>query len=133
MNAHRWGAAIIAVGLVRPGPATPPPPPPPPPPPLCRTTVARSDLFAVARAVIARLECGAGPTGVISPHAARVLPRRAGAFTLVRLAIVDPRTAPVVVAAEIQDRGDRRRHDILLTAFRRPDGGWFVDDFAVVE
>jgi hypothetical protein len=99
----------------------------------CQTTVARSDLFAVATAVIARLECGAGPTGTMSPHAAQVLPRQGGAFTLVRLAIVDPRTAPVVVAAEIRDRGDRRRHDILLTAFRRPDGTWFVDDIAVVD
>jgi hypothetical protein len=132
MNANQWRAAVIAVTLVRPGPATPPPSPPPPPSP-CQTTVARSDLFAVARAVIAGLDCGGGPTGDISPHATRVLPRRAGAFALVRLAIADPRCAPVVVAAEIQDRGDRRHHDILLTAFRRPDGGWFIDDFAVVD
>jgi hypothetical protein len=130
MTANRWGAALVAVALVRPGPVTPPAPPPP-----CPKTVARSDLFAVARAVIARLECGSGPppAGVVSPHAARVLPRRIGAFTVVRLAIVDPRTAPVVVAAEIEDRADRLRHDILLTAFRSPAGGWFIDDLAVVD
>jgi hypothetical protein len=139
MTANRWAAAMIAVTLAAPRAAAPVAQRPASSPRVevapCVTTVDRSDLFAVARAVIARLECGSGPppAGVLSPHAAHVLPRRAGPFTVVGLAIVDPRSAPVVVAAEIQDRAGRRRHDILLTAFGSPAGGWFIDDLAIVD
>ncbi|MDQ1377031.1 MAG: hypothetical protein QOE15_1204 [Acidimicrobiaceae bacterium] len=135
-SAQRWAAvAIAAFSVLLPRPA-----PPAVPATGCPVMVDDSDPLVVAGAVATWLYCGppAGAGAALSSHARRVLTNWAARngppspAAVVSLAVVDPRTAPVVVYAVIRRAGDADTRQVVLTMFHRPAGGWAVDDLTVL-
>ena len=101
----------------------------------CPRSVVLTDPQSVARSVVAWLLCGSGPPGVLSFHAEQVLgrwsslARPAPMFAITDLGLVDPRSAPVTVRAEVERPAGNL--SIVLMLFRSPDGAWFADDLFV--
>jgi hypothetical protein len=85
------------------------------------------------------LYCGSGPTEVLSAHGRELVNRwlavnrPAAPAALAILRLLDPRAAPVVVYAVVQWSRDGGAHQILLTLFPTPRGGWAVDDVVVLD
>jgi hypothetical protein len=82
------------------------------------------------------LACGTGPAGILSDHARQVVnlavDHRHPTAALTTLLLVDPRTAPVVVYAVVRWSGDGGGHQVVLTLFPKPLGGWIIDDLTVL-
>lgn len=106
----------------------------------CPATVNPADPLVVAGAVAVWLYCGPPPTAgaVLSWHGRRVLATWVSfngpdaPSEVVALDLLDPRAAPVVVYAVVLRSGDPASHQVVLTMFHRPGGGWAVDDLTIL-
>jgi hypothetical protein len=81
--------------------------------------------------------CGTGPESVVTDHGRQVVlawsarePAH-GPANVTFLALVDPRSAPVVAEAVVRRPADPVLHRVVVTLFRTPAGRWVVDDLAV--
>lgn len=104
----------------------------------CSRQIDGTDPLAVAASVAAWVFCGAGTPMGVSSHGWKVLlgwsalefPARPA--TVLAVALLDPRTAPVVAEAEVARAADPTVHRVVLTLYRSSLGQWAVDDLIVV-
>lgn len=108
-----------------------------PPDARCTFDVNPSDPLAVTAAVARWVYCGNGPDSVVTDHGRQVVlawsgrePRHA-AVTVTFLALLDPRSAPVIAEAVLRRPADPVPHQVVATLFRTAGGRWVVDDLTV--